>query len=120
MPYGGEKFTFCPAKAKYSRVLTSWYNHFNRAHYGGRLPKLNCYWYPFRKMLTHGATMFEDGKPTRILFHKNLNIPFLGRMCLISLLHEIAHVATPRAMHGKVFKDEQERLMRKGAYRGLF
>jgi hypothetical protein len=119
MPYHGEKFKLHYEKARYSHVLTTWYNHYNRKFYGNKLPALKSYWYPFRKKLTHAATFFEEGIPTRLLFNVNLKQDFLGRMCLISLLHEMQHVATPKAMHGRVFKREQNRIIKRGGYKEL-
>ena len=120
MPHHGDKIDFYPSKARYSLVLTSWYAYFNLKYYKGKLPDLKVYWYMgFKKSQIHGATTFENGSPDRILINRNLKVDHLGRMCIIALLHEMAHVATPHAQHGKVFKDEQKRLVLKGAYDGL-
>ena len=121
MSHHGDKIDFYPSKARYSLVLTSWYAHFNLKYYKGKLPALKVYWYTgFKKSGIHGATTFENGAPDRILVNRNLKVDHLGRICVMTaLLHEMAHVATPDAQHGKVFKDEQKRLVLKGAYDGL-
>jgi hypothetical protein len=100
--------------------LRWWYRRLNRAYWGGRLPTPGQILFR-RKMRGEGHTVFLNLGREQIvaevaLSHRMQRIPSL---CGIALLHEMAHVAKPRAGEGPEHKREIARLFRAGAYHGL-
>ena len=104
-----------------SPYLKRLYREYNRKYFGGSLPKIWLIFGQAREWrasklgkTTCAATFFEDGKPigiaVRYYKHKSTNY------FKADLLHEMAHVANPRANHGRAFKREMRRLMMAGAF----
>jgi len=102
-----------------SGQLRWWYRRFNRAYWGGRLPM--PWQMVFRRMDDLGHTLFWKVSKTPDVpeIAMNSRLKHSLCLCLVVMLHEMAHVARPRAGHGKAHKSELRRLMRLGAYDNL-
>lgn len=114
-----EPFTFERKRASKSRVLESWYDFYNKQYYESALPKVSLYWYTFRKPKLHASTVFENGDPVAVLVSRKFKNSFMGNICLVAMLHEMAHVVNPEGGHDEDFDKEQARLFHAGAYKGL-
>jgi hypothetical protein len=67
---------------------------------------------------TCAVTLFEKRKPVAIFINR-----FTGKgwaYIKSDLLHEMAHVAHPRAQHGPVWQAEMKRLAAIGAFKGIW
>lgn len=100
--------------------LRWWYRRFNAAYFGGRLPMPGQIL--FRRGLSElGYTLFFPTGRSSVALEVSVTdrLRHSLDLCLIVLLHEMAHVAKPRAEHGPVHKKEIRRLFRAGAYDAL-
>lgn len=109
-------------KLEYSRELTYLYQVLNKRHYGGQLPNIEVYWGPLpapKGKFKYGVTglIQRKGRKTRVVYivlNRKLRV-FSQSTMEMFLLHEIIHARYPDADHGKVFKSEVRRLIRRGA-----
>lgn len=104
-----------------NRALKKLYREYNRKFFGNTLPKIWLIFGQAREWkkarlgkTTCAATFFEGGKPIGIAirYYKHKG----SQYCKTDLLHEMCHVARPRAGHGPAFKEEIRRLMLAGAF----
>lgn len=104
--------------------LKKLYRQYNKKYFGNKLPDI---WVDFGDARTWrqarlskntcAATFIDNGKPIGILIRY---YKFKGSAYTkADLLHELCHVAHPRAGHGKVFQDEIKRLVDEGAFKGI-
>jgi hypothetical protein len=107
-----------------SPYLKRLYRQYNKKYFGGCLPKIWLIFGQAREWrasklgkTTCAATFFEDGVPIGIAirYYKNKSTNYFKT----DLLHELIHVANPRASHGPAFKKELRRLMAAGAFDNL-
>jgi hypothetical protein len=97
------------------------YRFYNKKYFNGELPDI---WLIFGQARvwkkarlgkrTCAATFFEDGHPIGIAirYYETKNFGYIRA----DLLHELIHVARPKAGHGRAFKQELRRLMMAGAF----
>ena len=108
-----------PKTFRYSRSLTFAYHKFNLNYYDGRLPNIEVYHAPLRIFVENGQEKIVSGstgfcvedKPLYILINKKLRD--FSDLAELVLLHEIIHVAYPRAKHGPLFLKKKKELVRK-------
>ena len=111
--------------ARSGRLVTNgqlrwWYRRLNAAYFGGRLPMPGQLIFR-RRMDDLGHTLFFKVSRQPVVMEIALSGTLRSSLdlCLIVLLHEMAHVARPRAGHGPAHKAEIRRLFRAGAYKNL-
>jgi hypothetical protein len=97
-------------------TLRRWYLRYNRKWFAGELPT-SCvlYWNSCEGKLA--LSWWADGIP-----HITID-PCIGFSPIIAkqkLLHEMAHIAKPKAHHGKVWQEEMLRLASAGAFTNLW
>lgn len=101
--------------------LKKLYRQYNRKYFGNKLP-LDIFvvfgnartWRSARISKNSAAVTFiKGGKPLGIVirYYKHKGRPYIK----CDLLHEMIHVAHPRASHGPIFKQEVRRLAALGA-----
>ncbi len=119
-----EIFVFVHNNAYLKRL----YNMFNKKYFYGDLPDIVVGYATTKqfksnrvKRGTCAFTSYDDEKHTKavaIVIHTH---PGKSMAHIKSdLIHEIAHVAHPRADHGKAFQDEMKRLAQAGAFEGIW
>jgi SprT-like family len=101
------------------------YRRYNRKYFGGRLPTIYIQFLApgqFKKnglgRATCAVTCFEDGSPVAIYISANRLKTW--RYIKADLLHEMCHVAHPKAQHGPAFENEMKRLAAAGAFKGVW
>ena len=111
------------AKAHRSSWLKKLYNQYNKRYWAGKLPDLEVGYMTTAQVSryridkkTCAFTTFDDKVHTKplaviVILHEHKAIPHSK----VDLLHEMCHVAKPRATHGKVFKQEVRRIAALGA-----
>lgn len=88
------------------------YNFYNRKFFNSALPSdIELIWSPCDD--ANGKTDWIDGH-WRIRIDPALQAQ--PRFTRIVMLHEMIHVAKPKANHGRVFKSERQRLWDAGAF----
>lgn len=105
--------------------LKKLYRQYNRKYFGNKLPNdifvvlgQSYEWRVARvSKNTSAVTFIKGGKPLGIMvrWYKNKGRSYIKT----DLLHEMIHVAHPRAGHGPVFKREVRRLAALGALDNL-
>ena len=101
--------------------LRWWYSRYNRAYFRGRLGM------PYRIRFGNASdgniaetTFLGIGKTSEVVeILISRRVQWSLRLSLAALLHEMIHVARPRAEHGEGFARERRRLFREGAFDGL-
>ena len=101
------------------------YRQYNRKYFGGQLPNICVRFGNAQAMKQAGvprgtlaATLLSNGKPYAIVIRDYANKSW--RYIKADLLHELVHVAHPRADHGPVFENEMKRLANLGAFKGVW
>ena len=97
--------------------LRWWYRTLNRRYWGGRLAL------PWQILFRRGVdglgrTMFFQAKDKTDAVELSIRVELRAsiHLTLIVLLHEMAHIAHPKAGEGPAHKAEIRRLLRAGAY----
>ena len=102
-------------------TLKKLYRLYNKKYFGGRLPDVLVSFVTPKDMKRNGlgkatcaVTCFNEGLRPAIFISRN---PFkTWGYIRADLLHEMCHIARPRASHGKVFQDEMKRLAKLNAF----
>jgi hypothetical protein len=92
------------------------YNRFNRLYFGGKLPSdIDIRWHRYTK-----ESKICGESDSEVIWVNEAHKAW-PKVWQITLLHEMAHVATvnERAHHGVKWVKEMRRLMREGAFDGL-
>lgn len=112
-----------PAKMQSDRQLRYWYHKYNKAFFNNELPqKILIHW---KQLPMDWGSACQIGVGDLDLFYIRLNctLKFVTQYWKIILLHEMIHVklwkSHPNHSHGKLFRDETERLFNLGAYKKL-
>lgn len=108
-----------------NRALKKLYREYNRKYFGNRLPDVFIDFTTPRDLAKNGL-----GKATcAVTFLKGYSRPaiFISRNPLKTwryvksdLLHEMCHVARPRADHGQAFEEEMLRIAKMGAFKNIW
>ena len=101
--------------------LQKLYRRYNKKYFGGRLPTLYIQFTSPNDLKKNGlgratcaVTCFESGRPYAIYISTNRFKTW--RYIKSDMLHEMVHVAHPKAQHGPVFHGEMKRLAAAGAF----
>ena len=104
-----------------NRALRKLYKYYNDKYFGGQLPDATVAFVTPSEMKRGGlgkstcaVTCFNPNHRPAIFISRN-KLKTWGYI-KSDLLHEMCHVARPRASHGKVFQDEMKRLARMNAF----
>lgn len=106
-------------------TLKKLYKEYNRRFFAGKLPDICVRFGDAKAMKAAGVpkgtcavTLLNGSKPYAIVIreyqHKGWGY------IKSDLLHEMVHVARPRANHGKVFQNEMKRLAAANAFVGIW
>lgn len=113
-----------------TRDLLHWFEIADRKYFGNKLPKVWVHFgYPEGKASTilgrvkwvrpHNAK-HKKFCPTELIISSKLRPAAFEKHCLITLLHECAHLNLGiKTNHGKKFDTEIKRLFLAGAFNGL-
>jgi len=111
--------------------LEFWFRIYNKRYFGGRLPNCKVTWCsPKKKVLGHfwskdqpvpGTKEFVD----RFYFIEiSRRLKFSSKLWAFTLLHEMVHLklrdTEGKSDHGHKFQREMKRLMKLGAFNGLW
>ena len=104
-----------------SSYLKGLYNFYNAKYFNNELPKGTKLFFVYKigkskspEKSNCASTYFYADKPPVILIQRT-KVKSM-RYVAADLLHELVHVAKPRADHGKVFQEEMLRLAKMGAF----
>lgn len=97
------------------RRLRRWFRHYNRAYFGGRLPRnAELSWTPIEQCWGQCC-----GEPPEIQLSPACGVD--SRLARMTLLHEMVHLSLyPYLAHGPRFEAEMQRLAIAGAMKGLW
>jgi hypothetical protein len=98
--------------------LRRWWNLFNKKYYDGKLPKVTI---RYEHVDGHCACVeyFNEPDEEKRVVRIDTLYALDSNVTKVSMLHEANHVFTGSIYHGKVFYDEEARLYRLGAFKGL-
>jgi len=104
------------------------YNQYNKKYFSNRLPNLPLLFVTPGEMKKYfgvnrgccAITCFKQGTTEPVAIYVSLNCHKSWRYVKSDLLHEMFHVARPRAEHGKAFEDEMMRIAKLGAFAGIW
>lgn len=106
------------------KQLKHWYAKYNKAFWGGELPEHTViYWEPPPGAHASVCPVYEvdNGQFVLKLDPAIKGIPEFWRLML---LHEMCHLALwrkhPKHQHGRLFKEEQDRIYALGALRKIW
>jgi hypothetical protein len=104
------------------------YNEYNKKYFYGKLPNIVVGYVTTRQLkrdrVQKGTCAFTSFDPKvrtmpiaiGIHFDRSKSMTYIKA----DLLHEMAHVANPRANHGLVFQKEMKRIAQAGAFVGVW
>lgn len=108
-----------------SSYLKGLYNFYNYKYFNNELPKGTKLFFTYKigksksiEKSDCASTYFFADKPPVILIQRVKAKKM--RYVVADLLHEMVHVAKPRADHGKVFQQEMKRLANAGAFMNVW
>ena len=99
--------------------LKARYQYYNLTYFDGRLPDVVIEYVDGAPNTFHGETVIDTGLKPRIRLNRKL--AWNADTTLITLLHEICHLATweENETHGPEFYAERKRLLAAGVYDDL-
>ena len=100
------------------------YNQYNKKYFDGRLPNILVGYVTTRQLkqarVKKGTCAFTSFDPKFTTIPVAIGIHFNRSKSMTyikaDMLHEMAHVANPRANHGPVFQKEMKRIAQAGAF----
>jgi hypothetical protein len=110
---------------KASSYLKGLYNFYNYRYFNNELPKGTKLYFVSKigkskspEKSNCASTYFYADEPP-VIFIQKTKVKSM-RYVVADLLHEMAHVAKPRAEHGEVFQQEMKRLAKAGAFQNVW
>lgn len=111
------------ASFKPDKRMQAWFKKYNKWYWDNKLPNVQVGWAnglseSMAVACTIGVTD-DETKHTIFVIYLDPALKPYNNICLLNLLHEMAHVALfPYIQHGKKFDDEMLRLASRGAFDG--
>jgi hypothetical protein len=98
--------------------LRRWWNLFNRKYHGGKLPQVTI---RYEHVDGHCACLeyFNEKDEEKRVIRIDTLYALDSRVTKVAIHHEQIHLATGSMVHGKIYYDEEARLYRLGAFKGL-
>lgn len=108
-----------------SSYLKRLYNIYNKKYFRNKLPAQTKLYFVFKIGKSKSPTksncaityFYEDSSPIVVVQRTKAKSM---RYVSADLLHEMAHIAHPRAEHGKVFQQEMKRLAKENAFHNIW
>ena len=105
--------------------LQKLYRQYNKKYFGGKLPAIRINFVSPADMKKSGlgrgtcaVTCFENG--VAVAVYISITRYKTWRYIKSDILHELCHIAHPKAEHGPVFENEMKRLASAGAFKGIW